>query len=108
MKNALLAAVFLSVALPCGFHATSVEAQLVGGRFPARSTKTQEQRLSERLSDAEDRLADIEERLETLRGPEETPNTLTPAQQREVEELMRQKARVQADIDRLSARLNDD
>ena len=110
MKNVLLAAVFVSIAAPCGFHSTPAEAQVVGGRFPAKSgsTRTREDRLNDRLADAEERLAEINERLEALRGPEDAPNALTPAQQREVDDLTRRRARTQADIDRLNAQLNDD
>lgn len=110
MKNALLAAVFVSIAAPCGFYSAPVEAQVVGGRFPAKpgATRTREQRLNDRLGEAEERLAEIDERLEALRGPEDAPNALTPSQQREVDELTRRRVRVQADIDRLNAQLEND
>lgn len=110
MKNVLVASIFLSVAAPCGFYAAPVEAQVVGGRFPAKpgATRSRAERLADRLAGAEERLAEVDERLEALRGPEDAPTTRTPAQQREVDQLTRRKVQLEAEIERLNAQLDED
>jgi septal ring factor EnvC (AmiA/AmiB activator) len=104
---------FCSVALlaaPAMTMTTTAEAQVLAGRNSARSATrpprlTTEQRLNNRLAEAEDRLAEIDDQIARIEDEVDAAGSRTPSQERELAALTRRREREAGEIARLNEAL---
>ena len=104
------AALALTLAAPVVSVPVAAEAQVLAGRNAARANsqpprETREQRLQNRLYEAEDRLIEVESSIAELETAREGGAVLTAAQERRLSQLNQRREREQREVERLNQQL---